>query len=55
MKELKKMMSESTDRPAWTSTVETGNLEAYKHKSAIVRGRFAVLRDYYNKMKGKNR
>ncbi len=37
----------STERPAWTSTTETGGLDAHKHKHTIVHGRFRLLRDYY--------
>lgn len=38
---------ESLNRPAWTSTVETGNLHAYKHKHNIVNGKFHLTLNYY--------
>lgn len=40
---------ESCDRPAWTSTEETGNLHAYKHKHTIQNGRFILILNYYER------
>jgi hypothetical protein len=40
---------ESLNRPAWTSEQETGMFEAYKHKHTIVRGRFELLKNFYNR------
>jgi len=39
----------SLSRPAWTSERKTGMLEAYKHLHAIQRGRFILVRDYFEK------
>lgn len=39
----------SLDRPAWTSEVGTGNLEAYKHRQVITREGFIVITNYYCK------
>lgn len=41
----------SVDRPAWTSTIETGSLNAHKHKHSIVNGRFRLSIDYYKHRK----
>lgn len=39
----------SLDRPAWTSTVETGNLAAYKHLHTIKDGKFVCVKNYFTK------
>lgn len=41
--------SASLDRPAWTSTVETGMFYAYKHKHTVERGKFMVQKNYFEK------
>ena len=43
---------DSLDRPAWTSSWDTGQLEAYKHKHVVYRGEFRLLENYYIKSKG---
>ncbi len=43
------VMSASTDRPAWTSTAETGIFDAYKHRHSIEQGRFVLRKHYFNK------
>lgn len=42
---------ESLKRPAWTSTVETGNFEAYKHKHIYSKS-IVILENHYEKTKG---
>lgn len=37
----------SLDRPAWTSEQKTGNLQAYRHKHSIIRGKFQLQENYY--------
>lgn len=39
----------SLDRPAWTSEQKTGNFESYKHRHTIIRGRFTLQENYYEK------
>lgn len=39
----------SLDRPSWTSEQKTGNLEAYKHRHTVIRGRFVLQENYYEK------
>lgn len=39
----------SLDRPAWSSEQETGMFHAYKHKHCIVRGRFELIKNFYNR------
>jgi len=39
----------SLDRPAWTSEQKTGSLQAYKHKHSIIRGKFTLQENYYEK------
>ena len=39
----------SLDRPAWTSTQETGMFNAYQHKHSIERGRFCLQIGYWAK------
>lgn len=49
--EINYVMDGSLDRPAWTSTQETGMFEAYKHKHTLYRGSFVLLRDFYKPKK----
>ena len=49
--EINFIKSGSIDRPAWTSVDETGQLEAYKHKHTIYRGKFTLLKNYYQEVK----
>ena len=37
----------SLNRPEWSSEQKTGNLEAYKHRHTIIRGRFVLQENYY--------
>lgn len=37
----------SLDRPGWTSEESTGMFWAHRHKHSIVRGRFALMRDFF--------
>lgn len=45
---------ESLNRPAWTSTVETGNFEAYKHKHTIVNGKFHLVPNFFERTTNDN-
>ncbi|MHA2087328.1 MAG: hypothetical protein ACW972_03565 [Promethearchaeota archaeon] len=44
----------SLNRPAWTSSDSTGQMEAYKHKHSIVKGKFLLDKNYYERHKGIN-
>lgn len=41
--------SKSLSRPAWTSEQSTGMWEAYKHKHSLIRGRFVLQKNYYER------
>lgn len=45
------MLNNSNNRPAWTQY----DLCAYRHKHAIIHGKFRKLKDYYEKNKGEQK
>jgi len=41
--------SMSLNRPAWTSTPETGLFDSYKHKHCLLKGKFVCIKNFYTK------
>ena len=37
----------SLERPAWTSERSTGNFEAFKHRHALIKGKFRLQRNFF--------
>lgn len=45
------IIKNSLNRPAWTSTDKTGLFDSHKYKHSIIRGKFSLQKDFFEKGK----